>query len=141
MEAHTRAAFRKQRIVLRKWIALAGQIARAQQRHDSSDISSDRERGKVPVQFDVIVELFRYSGWLRDFRDGTRRFSSQLKPPFDLTNLIRVLADCFLIGCSEVLFQTLQLRHQRIQNTAALPHASRSNLRSGAAAEQAFEHD
>ena len=74
---------------------------------------------------------------------GTRtgRLRRQLKPALDLTDFFGVLIDRFLIPSAEIFLQALQFRQQRIQNAAALTHARRANFRSGAAAEQAFEHD
>src|SRR5690349_4855168 len=90
METHAHAAFGKQWIVLREWIRLAGKIPRAEQRDNSRDVGLQRKRGQIPVQFDVIVELLRNTGWFPNFRNGTGRLGSQLKPALDLPDFLRV---------------------------------------------------
>src|SRR5215471_2625781 len=107
VKTHAHTAFGEQWITLGEWICLAGEIARAEQRHHAGDVGLQRKRGKIPVQLDVIVELIRNTGWFPNFRKRTGRLGSQLKSALDLANFLRVLIDCSLIRYPETLLQAL----------------------------------
>src|SRR6478752_6325829 len=92
MEADADSAFGEE-LAFRERIGLAGKVARAKQRRDACDVGLECQCRQAPVKLDMLVELFRYSRWLRDFRNRTRRFGRQLNPAFDLAYFVRVLVD------------------------------------------------
>src|SRR5262245_26650049 len=93
------------------------------------------------MQFDVIIELFRYSRRLCQSRDRGRGLRCELNAPLDLANFVGVLVDGLLIAGAEILLQARQLVEQRIQNAPALLHARSPHFRRGATAEQPLKND